>query len=203
MHSYSALKLYMQCPARHKYQRILKLPGAEVNRTAADRGSLLHQAAEHYILKKTDDLPSELLKWEKVLNKLREDGTIPEMVIELPEHNLKGILDTVNITGSIAEVADWKSGSERDYSMQLRFYAMLLMLAKPEISEVRTRVRYLDKGKSVIGTTYTRKALSAIKQEFDAMLQRMETDPVRAPNPSSLCAFCPYKKPTGGPCKWG
>jgi len=202
MISYSRIKCYTQCPAKYKYKYKLKLAGGATDVVASSRGTLLHSAAEEFILGLSTELPVELQKWEKVLTKLRDEGCQSEVKIEIPEHDIHGTLDTLQVQDTTAEVGDWKSGQVRDYSSQLKFYAMLVFYAKPQVNTVSTRVRYIDKGKSVPGPTYSRKELPAIHAEFKAMIDRMNKDPVCAPNPSSLCAFCPYSKKASGICKW-
>jgi hypothetical protein len=57
--SYSRIKCYTQCPAKYRYKYRLKIKGGETDNTAAYRGTILHLAAEHYILGTSDDLPIE------------------------------------------------------------------------------------------------------------------------------------------------
>lgn len=211
--SYSKLKLYNQCPRRHSYKYIHKLPEPETtNRTAADRGTLLHEAAEAYIKGETNDLPFELMKWEQVLLKLREDKVLTEVTLLLDadwqptkdpdKAYIKAIIDTLQLGAFEAEVSDWKTGSPRDYSGQLEFYSAVVLATYQNIPQVRTRIRYIDKRKSEPGATHYRKDLPTLRKKIESSISRMEDDKIRAPNPSHLCAFCPYSKRVGGPCKW-
>lgn len=215
-YSYSALSRYTGCARRYQYERVLKLaPPQQTENPAAVRGTLIHEMAEHYILGKTQTLPTELKKFERVLANMKVTGCTPEAHLALtanlapcdkdaPEARYHGIIDTVEFVPPAKTIilGDWKTGEVRDYSSQLSYYAMLSIPNYPDYDFFKARVRYVDKGKAEDYHTYSRDDLHSLAARWNAVIDRIENDKVFAPNPSTGCAFCPYSKKRGGPCKW-
>jgi len=212
--SYSKVSLFTLCASRYRYKYILKLPD-QGSGDAANRGSMLHELLEKYLLQETKTLPAELIKWEKILDKMISDDVKTEVQLAVdinlepcdfdsPDAYFRGIIDTLETRdeGRFMEVGDWKSGKLRDYSSQLKFYVLLIFLCYPKVQRVGTRIRYIDAYKSIPGAMYQRSDMPAILEHFKAISNRMMTSKVFSPNPSSLCKYCPYNKNAGGPCKW-
>lgn len=210
--SYSKISTYTLCPAKYRYKYLLKLQGNDSG-TAAERGTMIHEFAEKYVLRETDDLPSELIRWQKVLDKMREDEILCEVPLAVdsnfvpcdfdsPDAHLRGLLDNLQIKIDFAEIGDWKTGKVRDYSTQMKFYTLLVFLCYPEINRVATRIRFIDHHKSVPGTVFTRKDIPMLIDEWGKIIKRMSDSKIFSPNPSTMCNYCPYNKKSGGPCKW-
>lgn len=216
--SFSALKLYGQCALKYRIERIMKLtpPADAVNNTAANRGSLLHEVLEGYILGKVEQLPVELLRFKTELDRLKLcSRTTPELELAVDKHRnpvdfdspdalFRGVIDvfTPEPGRKRAHVRDWKSGKIRVYDDQLRFYAMLALCAYPDIDRVDTDIGFVDVGKLSKGPSVLRTELDGLWQYQLRQLDIIARDRVYAPNPSSLCAFCPWQKKKGGPCKF-
>ena len=67
--SYSALKVFEECPYRSYIQRVKKVP--EPSSPAADRGSHIHQEAEDYVKGELGELPDSLKKFKDDFEELR------------------------------------------------------------------------------------------------------------------------------------
>lgn len=213
-YSYSNLAQYSACAARHNYERILKLkPLEDTQHPAAARGTSLHEICDKYTKGEITVLPSELSRFKPVLDKLVNVGALAEVKLAItrdlqpcdyddPNAYFYGIIDTLELDGPQACVGDWKSGKERDYSHQLRFYTLLVFISYPDVNLIHTRIRYIDLYKSVPGISYSRPHVSQIMAEFSYIVDRMLKDRIRAPTPSDICGWCPYNKQKLGICKW-
>ena len=60
--SYSALKVFEECPYRSYIQKVKKIP--EPSNPAADRGTEIHQQAEDYVKGELGEFPSTLTKFK-------------------------------------------------------------------------------------------------------------------------------------------
>ena len=67
--SYSALKVFEECPYRAYIQRVKKVQ--EPSSPAADRGTHIHQEAEDYVKGELGELPDSLKKFEDEFDELR------------------------------------------------------------------------------------------------------------------------------------
>ena len=67
--SYSALKVFEECPYRSYIQRGKKVP--EPSSPAADRGTQIHQEAEDYVKGELGELPDSLKKFKDDFEELR------------------------------------------------------------------------------------------------------------------------------------
>ena len=75
--SYSALKVFEECPYRTYISRVKRIP--EPSSPAADRGSQIHDEAEKYVDGRIEEFPDSLMKFEKQFAELRAgylDGTV-------------------------------------------------------------------------------------------------------------------------------
>lgn len=212
-YSYSRISRYLGCPRRYQYERILKLvPANPPSTTAADRGTLLHSMAEQYIKNEVATLPTELIKFQRVLSNMQETGCIPEAKLAIndkmepveydsPDVKFFGIIDTIEFQPSTLILGDWKSGQVRDYSPQLSFYGMLGGIHYKDHGTIKLRARFIDQGRTV-EYPFSRSDIELTFMKYSQHVEMIEKDLVFAPNPSAACAFCPYSKKRGGPCKW-
>jgi PD-(D/E)XK nuclease superfamily len=213
-YSYSNLALYEHCAAKHNYQRILNLkPPEDTTHPAAMRGTMLHEACELFISGKITELPIELYQFRPVLEKLKAQGAQSEVKLactinmepcayDSPDAYFYGIIDTLELAGTTAQVGDWKSGKKNDYSKQLAFYTLLLFINNPSIKGIVTRIRYIDLGISEPGTSYTRRDIPTLWEKYTKIVDRMTSDRIRSPTPNEYCRYCPYSKQQMGICKW-
>jgi len=169
--SFSRYSTYKQCPLKAKLKFIDKID--EPSNKAMERGSDIHNMAEHYIKGVLARIPKELKLFEKEMKALRK---------LYRERNKKGIIMAVEDTWAFTKewdqttwndwanccvrikldcaveeneghliVTDWKTGRLRheqseDYNEQLELYALGAFLMFPDIHTVEPRLAYLDHG---------------------------------------------------------
>lgn len=219
--SYSALKVFEECPYRAYIQRVKKVP--EPSSPAADRGSAIHQEAEDYVNATLGEFPENLKKFKNEFEELRR--LFEEAKVELegewgftkdwePCGWMEGRtwarikLDAlVNESETSARVIDYKTGkrygNEITHSQQALLYAIATFLRYPNLEFVQTELWYLDKGETA-KQTYTRKEAMAFFPGFNARAIKMTTETEFNPTPSkSACRWCSYKNGDDPQCQWG
>jgi CRISPR/Cas system-associated exonuclease Cas4 (RecB family) len=208
--SHSSIKTYEQCPYKYKLTRIehRKEPSGD----AAERGKLIHAEFEHAIMG-LGMLPSQHAYWLDYIQQLTAKHTQCEVEFAItrewlpcdfkdPQHWVRGIYDAVWHNDGHAHVLDWKSGKERDYSDQLKLYAVIIMVCNPEIHTVSTEICYTDLNKQVPHTSYKRSELESLKEWLLSRVTKIESDDIFAPKPGPSCKWCHFRKDNGGPCQW-
>lgn len=210
-YSYSAVKLYEQCPSRYKFSRIDRLQ--EPSGDAATRGSLIHSEIEAIVkgeLPLVSDvvqyLVPQLNKW-KLLNAQSEMQFAIDDKWNLVDYKdkdawFRGVIDLYFEENDVATILDFKTGKERDYSDQVIVYAAVVLATKPHISRVNLAIEFLDSQKNVQYARITRDELGKYKDELTNRIDTINKDNIFAANPSGLCKFCHFRKSNGGPCKW-
>ena len=219
--SYSALKVFEECPYRTYIQRIKKIP--EPSSPAADRGSQIHDEAEQYVDGRIEDFPSSLNKFEKEFAELRAgylEGTVElegqwGFTIDwtptgwLSEDTWARIkLDAyVKEDNSSARVIDYKTGkrfgNEITHSQQCLLYAIGAFMKDSELEFAQTELWYLDKGETA-KQSYTRTEAMQFMTNFHERGVRMTTEENFEPRPSSsACRWCSYRKGEFPECQWG
>lgn len=210
-YSYSAVKLYEQCPSRYKFSRIDRLQ--EPSGDAATRGSLIHSEIEA-IIKGELPLVSDVVQYlVPQLNKWKLSNAQSEMqfaiddkwnLVDYKDKNawFRGVIDLYFEENDVATVLDFKTGKERDYSDQVIVYAAIVLATKPHINRVNLAIEFLDSQKNVQYARITRDELGKYKDELANRINTINKDNIFAANPSGLCKFCHFRKSNGGPCKW-
>lgn len=210
-YSYSAVKLYEQCPSRYKFSRIDRLQ--EPSGDAATRGSLIHSEIEA-IIKGELPLVSDVVQYlVPQLNKWKLSNAQSEMqfaiddkwnLVDYKDKNawFRGVIDLYFEENDVATVLDFKTGKERDYSDQVIVYAAVVLATKPHINRVNLAIEFLDSQKNVQYARITRDELGKYKDELANRINTINKDNIFAANPSGLCKFCHFRKSNGGPCKW-
>ena len=210
-YSYSAVKLYEQCPSRYKFSRIDRLQ--EPSGDAATRGSLIHSEIEA-IIKGELPLVSDVVQYlVPQLNKWKLSNAQSEMqfaiddkwnLVDYKDKNawFRGVIDLYFEENDVATVLDFKTGKERDYSDQVIVYAAVVLATKPHINRVNLAIEFLDSQKNVQYARITREELGKYKDELANRINTINKDNIFAANPSGLCKFCHFRKSNGGPCKW-
>ena len=209
--SYSAVKLYEQCPSRYKFNRIDRLP--EPSGPAAERGTSIHSEIENIlngslmllsepVMHLADKLEGWIrLKAASELKFAVDHGWDP-VDYTAPAAMLRGIIDLYIEQGDEATVLDFKTGKDRDYSDQVTVYAAVILAVKPHIKKVNLVIEFLDLKKTTTYNPLTRDQLEDLKTLISGRIETIRKDAIFAPNPSGLCKFCHYRKSNGGPCKW-
>ena len=209
--SYSAIKLYEQCPLKYKFNRIDKLP--EPSGDAASRGTLIHAELEHLINGELQLMTNDVKHMRPKIDAWRDSKAKPEMQFSVngqwlaveygnPTAMLRGVIDLYIEDGNIATVIDFKTGKDRDYSDQVTVYAAVILASKPHIDKVKIAIEFVDLKKTTEYATITRDQLEELKASIARRMYIIGNDQIFAPNPSFLCRFCHYRNDNGGPCRW-
>lgn len=209
-HSYSALKLYENCPLRYYRQRIAK-DVVDKGGPASIAGERIHKQLEDRLLTGAE-LPEETRDFEKLCRKLdkyaEKWNLYPEQELALNQ-NLKptgwwdqdawfrGKIDVlmVNQNGTKAVVLDWKTGKRRPDLFQMEIFAALVFEHYKSVQFVETSLVWLKEG-TTDRLSVTRKERGHIWQEILKKVKRIEksveheTWPAK---PSGLCPYCPAR----------
>jgi len=206
-HSFSAIKLYENCPKRYYHQRVTKEiqdKGGE----ASKYGERIHEALEARL--KGANLTPETEKYEALcfaIDKLAENPEA-ELFIEhqmtLTENLtgtswfakdawLRSILDVLVVRGDQAIVMDWKTGKRRPDFTQLEMFALQVFKHFPDVNEVTSTFVWL-KDMKMDAEVYKRsdadKMWEELLKRINRIYQSAEHDNWPA-KPSGLCRFCP------------
>lgn len=214
-HSYTKISMYMECPAKKRYKYDDRR--AVEQSPSAARGTRYHSAIESYVAGDgTIHVPTEtefpeLGFYSSYLQRLRSLGAKAEYrfairrdwsptVWDADDAWLIGVADVWIPTAPVAHVQDWKTGKIYDsHEKQGEFYATCLFSEVPEAYEVKATFIYTDL-KQERNRTYHRDNIEALRQRWNARVERMERDTECAPTPSFSCRYCPFSKSKGGPC---
>ena len=219
--SYSALKVFEECPYRTYISRVKKIP--EPSSPAADRGSQIHDEAEQYVDGRIKEFPDSLKKFEKQFAELRAgylEGTV-ELEGEwgftidwtptgwLSNDTWARIkLDAyVKEDDTSARVIDYKTGkrfgNEIGHSQQCLLYAIAAFMRDPKLQFVQTELWYLDKAETAT-QSYTRNEAMQFMPSYHERGVKMTTETDFEPRPSSsACRWCSYRKGEFPECQWG
>jgi len=210
-HSYSAVKLYEQCPARYKFNRIDRLP--EPSGPAAERGTMIHSEIEEAIKGGLGLLSQEVIYLSPKISEWKDLKAASELKFAIDSDwnpveytsdtaMFRGIIDLYVEKDDVSTVLDFKTGKDRDYSDQVMVYASVILASKPHIQTVKLVIEFIDLKKSTEYAAVTRQQLNEMKVSLVDRLNTLKGDKIFAPNPSFLCKWCHYRKDNGGPCKW-
>ena len=215
--SFSGLQLYEDCPKRSYLQRVKKIP--QPSGPAADRGSKIHDMAEHYVDGTiTDDkIPKELSKFEVEFRVLRQGYIDNPNIIQLEQEwgydkdwaagdwKMRGLwlrskLDVyIQESQTNAIIIDHKTGqkfgNELKHNAQLMLYAICAFMKFPALEHVVAKLWYLDKGETM-EQSYTRSQAMTLFPRWNtrALAMTSAVNFPATPNKSS-CKWCGYGKP--------
>jgi CRISPR/Cas system-associated exonuclease Cas4 (RecB family) len=211
-YSYSAIKLYEQCPLKYKLTRIDHL--VEPSGDAANRGKTIHAEIEA-ILKGGLNLLSDDIKHleEKLSNWIKVNGQseLPVGIndkwepvdFDAEDVMFRGIIDLfIKEESGRATVLDFKTGKHRDYSDQVSVYSTVILSTMPDVDTVENVIEFIDLAKTDKYKPITRSDLPRLQLQLKGRITAIEKDKIYAPNPSVLCKWCHFRKSNGGPCKW-
>jgi len=219
--SYSALKVFEECPYRSYIQKVKKIQ--EPSSPAADRGTQIHQEAEDYVKGELGELPASLSKFKNDFEQLRD--LFAEAKVELEgewgfdlEWNPCGWMEKstwarikldalVHEDEQSARVIDYKTGkkfgNEIGHSQQCLLYAIATFFRYPHIDFVQTELWYLDKGETT-KKSFTREQAMQFAPGFHRRAIAMTTCEDFSPTPSKdSCRWCSYGKGDYPECSWG
>lgn len=206
-HSYSALKMYENCPKRYHMQRITK----EIMDTGGEAslyGERVHEQLEHR-LKQGTPLPTESAKHEALVEAF---AALPgELVAEQEfcltkeltptgwwdaDAWLRAKLDILVINGPDAVVGDWKTGKRRPDFFQMELFAILVMKLYPDVQRVKAALVWLKTGQ-MDTKLYTRLDAPGIWEKLLGKVTRIEQSLAKnqwPAKPSGLCPWCPANR---------
>lgn len=215
--SFSRLLTFESCKYRAKLQWVDKVPDQQP-KTAADRGTQIHQEAEDYVCGKAP-LTQNLRHFETDLAALARhyaEGRVTceeEWAFDLgwsPADWRKGWLrlkcDAVcHLSPSHVAVIDYKTGkrfgNEVKHAEQLQLYALCSLLRYPEIDKVTCELWYLDQNE-LASFEMKRSQMSKYLRLFDQRGRSVTEETEFKPNPNiHSCRYCPYLKQ--GDCRYG
>lgn len=218
--SHSRLKDFESCKYKAYLKYVEKRPEPDtIDKTAANRGSQLHEEAEHFIRGELPVITPGLAKWTDTFERLRAsfpDGKIlveDEWAFDLDwgitswlSDNVwcRQKLDVFEFTSEITgEVTDWKSGkkfgNEVSHTQQGQQYAVGTFLRYPQLIEVTVSFKYLDHKGQHLTRTYSRSTLPTLLQGINRRALAMTTATDFPANPNKIqCRFCPYGPNNGG-----
>jgi len=219
--SYSALKVYEDCPYRTYISRVKGV--REPSNPAADRGTQIHQYAEDYVNGTIGEMPNELHKFKDAFEELRT--LYAEAKVELEgewgydldwspvgwmqkETWARIKLDAlVNEDEQSARVIDYKTGrkfgNEIAHGQQGLLYAIGTFFRYPNLQYVQTEFWYLDKGETT-KKGYTRDQAMQFAPGFHRRAVKMTTETEFSPTPSkNACRWCAFRKGDEPECHWG
>jgi len=207
-HSFSAIKLYENCPKRYYHQRVTK-EVQDMGGEASKYGERIHEFLEYRL---TDDtpLPAEAEKYEVLCDTIQKSAKGGELHAELkltltenltptdwyaPDAWLRSILDVLVIKDDKAVVMDWKTGKRRPDFTQLQMFALQVWKHYPQVDEIKTSFIWL-KDLSMDSETFKREQSNAMWADLISRIRRIyasqESDNWPA-KPSGLCRYCPAK----------
>lgn len=207
-HSYSAIKLYENCPLRYYRQRVLK-DVVDQGGEASKHGERIHKFLEDRLAENTE-LPQEAVRYEplcKSVEKVAANGKLyieKELVLtdELKPTGwwdadawLRSKLDVLVVVGDTAVVMDWKTGKRRVDFFQMQMFAAQVFKHYPEVQMVKTSLVWL-KTMQMDTEIYSRVNTNDLWQDILSRIQRiyksLDNDNWPA-KPSGLCRYCPAR----------
>ena len=219
--SYSALKVFEDCPYRSYIQKVKKI--REPSNPAADRGTEIHQQAEDYVNGTIGEMPDTLHKFKDEFEELRElyaDAKVElegEWGFDLDWQPVGWVekatwarikLDAlVNEDEQSARVIDYKTGkkfgNEMAHSQQGLLYAIGTFCRYPHIQYVQVEFWYLDHAE-MTKKSYTRDQAMIFLPGWHKRGIAMTTATEFNPTPSKdACRWCSYRKGDEPECQWG
>ena len=219
--SYSALKVYEECPYRTYISRVKGVK--EASGPAADRGTQIHQYAEDYVNGTMGEMHDTLFKFKDQFEELRElyinakvelegdwgfdiDWAVVGWMEKATWARIK--LDAlVQEDDTSARVIDYKTGkkwgNEITHGQQGLLYAIGTFFRYPHLQFVQTEFWYLDKGETTI-KQYTRDQAMLFAPAFHRRAVKMTTEKEFNPTPSKdNCRWCSFRKGDDPECNWG
>lgn len=217
--SISRSQTYEQCAYRAKLQWLDKIPDNQP-KTAADRGSQIHQEAEDYVIGK-GEFTSSLRHFKTDFASLRSHADKGRVICEEEwgfdrdwrvsgwrEAWLRLKCDFVCFLDSkYAVIGDYKTGkrfgNEVKHAIQLQLYALCALIRYPEIEHVTCELWYLDQDE-LASFNMKRSQMNKYLKLFDAKGRKLTEDTVFKPNPNvESCKYCPYHPSKQGDCEFG
>lgn len=228
--SYSRYTAHKQCPAKYRYQHILKLP--EERSPALLRGGKIHELMarimegeeDHGVLKDIiNGYPELKTEIQECVSLFRENGGGVEQQLAINNNWDKsqwfgrdtwcrGIIDLFvkDVFGKDhAYLVDWKTGKFSNYNLknyeeQLELFCAILFANDASIKTITPVLFFLDAGiiyPNVADKIPRYKKNDKVILKWQERAMYMENDNAWTPTPNNLCGWCSFSKKNNGPCK--
>jgi len=207
-HSYSAIKLYENCPLRYYRQRVVK-DVVDEGGAASKYGERIHEFLEKRLAENAE-LPQEAEHYEALCQSVEKAATGGELYVEkelvLTENLeptgwwdsdawLRSKLDVLIVRGDTAVVMDWKTGKRYPDFFQLSLFAAQVFKHYPDVQKVKTSLVWL-KSMAMDTEQYSRSRSNELWADIMGRIRNiyksLEHDNWPA-KPSGLCRFCPAR----------
>jgi CRISPR/Cas system-associated exonuclease Cas4 (RecB family) len=207
-HSYSAIKLYENCPLRYFHQRVTKSV-VDQGGEASKNGERIHKFLEDR-LATNKELPQEVAKYEVLCKSVETLAQHGELHVEKeltlngnlkptgwfePDAWLRSKLDILVIIGNTAYVMDWKTGKRKPDNNQLELFSLQVFKHYEQVDRVIGTFIWL-KDNAMDKETYTRDQANDMWARLIKRIKRIEDSlehNVWPAKPSGLCRFCPAR----------
>jgi len=205
-HSYSAIKLYENCPQRYYRQRVLK-DIVDEGGEASKYGERVHAHLEAR-MRDGHGLPVEAMPYEPLCRSLERAAEGGELFVEKelvltetltptgwwePDAWLRSKLDILVLRKDRAVVMDWKTGKRKPDFFQMGIFAAQVFKHYPQIRRVDTSLVWLRQYE-MDTEVYLREQSNALWADILGKIRRIyqsaEHDNWPA-KPSGLCGYCP------------
>ena len=157
-HSFSALKMYENCPRRYMHQRINKEVQDEGS-DASKYGERIHEALE-LRLRDQSPLTDETKKYESLCAAIEQESEDGELFVEqkmtlnknltptewfAPDAWFRSVLDVLMIHENQKKVfvLDWKTGKRRPDFTQMEIFALQVFKHYPKVDSVTSALVWL------------------------------------------------------------
>jgi len=213
--SYSRAALWEECPLKFKLKHIDKMP--ETQSPAMARGDKIHKQMAAYVMG-TGPAPAEAAKFDRLSKELAGMPAEVKCVEQQwgfskswrpvgwfgKDTWLRVILDAgVVYPDGTADVVDFKTGKKYGSNNdQMELFALATFCRFPHVSDVTTRLWYLDSGEEEVAE-FKQDDRGLMIDKWEQRVAPMFADTVFAPRPNDKCRWCSFAKSKGGPCKFG
>jgi hypothetical protein len=212
--SYSRLSTYEDCPKQYWYSYVENMPSFRPDSPASERGTLIHEEGEAYLLGKVPIYPVAYQKVATHIMGLKSKNAMPEMKMAVddkwtavdykaPEAYFRGIIDVHYETdeGKTVCIEDFKTGQVYDHhTKQMDDYIPLVAAQYPDAERFITRLIYVDQGIVTPPKTVESARLKPIRLLLDGRIENAEADTIFPVKPGRPCKWCGYSQRYGGPC---
>jgi len=227
--SFSRLKDFEACPLKAYKKYVEKASTDHMDRTAADRGTMVHGACEAYV-KDEGDLIKEMSKFKSYFEDLRVRYTDGDVILEEDwgfdsnwiqtgwfDKNVWCRMKLDNLVtnhrdddGNPIAVTptDYKTGkkygNEVSHGQQGQIYALGTFLRYPTVEVANVELVYLDQGQTT-KRTYTREKAMKFLPSWTSRGLKMTEATDYPPKPNKMtCMWCEFGPQHGnGSCEWG
>ena len=227
--SFSRLKDYESCPLKAYMKYVEKRSQDHMDRKAADRGTMVHDACEKFV-SEGGDFIKEMSKFREYFAKVKEEYEAGDVIVEqdwgfnqdweitgwfdkdvwcrmkLDNFRTKTKDDDGNPIHGIA--TDYKTGkkygNEVSHGQQGQIYALGSFLRFQTMEVVDVELIYLDQGQTT-KRTYTREKAMKFLPTWTSRGMKMTSATDYPPKPNKMtCMWCPFGPQHGdGSCEWG